>query len=400
MARGLLAGAFRAAAFFFAGAFLAGAALLGGSLLRRRLLRRAPSWPGPSSPAPSWPAPSWREPSWPAPSSPARRSLPGANLVTSASSWSSRSSTRLASQLDLLGHLGLHGLGEAGRPSPCRVSSRLCTVASASERRTSPALTSFFTVDSACFLDISVNWTPARRGGVATCSWPSAHATGAGSRAEIESTTAARSASSMATRHVDRHAGAVTPVRTSANGHPSVTANAPSVSSRSPTTSSRSAGIAVEEHVATAAAIGACGLPAITGDRPAAVRDRGEDRPAAGDRTVGRRVRGVVVGGDQPGAAAHGRGGDAHPLVVELAVEADHHRVDVARRPGRRRRPPPHRARRPPRRRPAPPHTSTRSPGSTSAAAATADVSTSPVAGMPMPPAPPPGRRRGPTSCW
>ena len=53
----------------------------------------------------------------------------------------------------------------------------------------------------------------------------------------------------------------------------------------------------------TAAAIGAYGLPATTGRRPAAVLHGGEDRPAAGDRSVRRRVRGVVVRADQAGAA-------------------------------------------------------------------------------------------------
>ena len=70
----------------------------------------------------------------------------------------------------------------------------------------------------------------------------------------------------------------------------------------------------------------------------------------------------------------------AHALVVERAMETDHHRVDVvagsvrddgtttldaSTTPG-------------------PPHTSTRSPGSISSAAAIADVSTSPSAGMPI----------------
>ena len=121
-----------------------------------------------------------------------------------------------------------------------------------------------------------------------------------------------------------------------------------------------------------------------TGATPAAVLHRGEDRPTAGDRPVGRRVRRVVVRADQAGAVARRGGRDAHPLVVELAVEADDHDVDVyaggiVAGHGHRADAP-----RPPRRPRVRRTTSTRSPGSTSAAAAIADVSTSPSAGMPI----------------
>ena len=51
---------------------------------------------------------------------------------------------------------------------------------------------------------------------------------------------------------------------------------------------------------------------------PRGRRDRGEDRSATGDRTAWRRVRRVVVGADQPGAAEHGRRCQSQPVVVEL----------------------------------------------------------------------------------
>ena len=134
---------------FFAGAFLADA-LLGRRLLGRRLLRRAPSsrrapswpapsWPAPSSPAPSSPSPSSPAPSWPAPSRrrAGRVRRPALNRETIASSWSSRSSTRLASQPSCLATSACTISAICVAVSLPR-SSSVWTVASVSERRTRP----------------------------------------------------------------------------------------------------------------------------------------------------------------------------------------------------------------------------------------------------------------------
>ena len=90
----------------------------------------------------------------------------------------------------------------------------------------------------------------------------------------------------------------------------------------------------------TTSASGAWGLPATTGSAPDAGADGGDDGAAAGHRAVGRRVGGVVVRRQEPGAGAHRGGSDAEPVPVEGAVEADDDGVDRrrvrARRPRRR----------------------------------------------------------------
>ena len=85
--------------------------------------------------------------------------LLGPNRDTKPSSWSSRSSTRLASHPSCLATSACTTSARRVAVSLPR-SSSVCTVASVSERRTSPAFTAFLTADSACFRDISVNWTP------------------------------------------------------------------------------------------------------------------------------------------------------------------------------------------------------------------------------------------------
>ena len=68
-------------------------------------------------------------------------------------------------------------------------------------------------------------------------------------------------------------------------------------------------------------------LPRDDRDHFGARRDRGEDRAATGDRAARRRIGHVVVRADQHRAAADRVGRDLHPLVVEVAVEADDHGV-------------------------------------------------------------------------
>ena len=118
-------------------------------------------------------------------------------------------------------------------------------------------------------------------------------------------------------------------MRTSANGQPSATANAPSVLGRSPTISSASARHAADACVRTASAIGAYGLPAIDRLAPDAVATaaRIAPPPGIGPSGVGYVASSLVATSRAPSRTAVV--GDAQPLVVELAVEADHHGVDV-----------------------------------------------------------------------
>ena len=117
--------------------------------------------------------------------------------------------------------------------------------------------------------------------------------------------TPARSGASIATGTPTGAPTGVTPDRTNANGHPTVTAKAPSVLSRSPTTSSRDGGTP-SNFVATAAAIGAYGLPAITGSRPAAVLTaaRIAPPPGIGPSGVGYVASSLVATSRAPRAAA------------------------------------------------------------------------------------------------
>jgi hypothetical protein len=78
---------------------------------------------------------------------------PGDIRDTIDSSWPSRSSTRLASHPSCLVTSCCTASAKA-RPR----SSIVCTACSVSERRIAPALTSFFTVASACWRVISPNW--------------------------------------------------------------------------------------------------------------------------------------------------------------------------------------------------------------------------------------------------
>ena len=174
--------------------------------------------------------------------------------------------------------------------------------------------------------------------------------------------------------------GSVTPLRTSANGQPSAAANSPSVLQRSPTITAVDAENSGPQRARTSSAIGRYGLPAIVGRHPGRGADRGEDRPAARDRPVGRRVRGVVVGARSGGrragprrwrsASARSRSRGGSPTTTASASPSEHR----ARRRGRSSASTT----------PGPPHTSTVSPGCTRNAAAWAEVSTSPSAGMPI----------------
>ena len=125
------------------------------------------------------------------------------------------------------------------------------------------------------------------------------------------------------------HPGGVTPERTRANGQPSVTANRPSVLGRSPTTSSCVARNATDQRARRRPPSGGGAFRRPTAPRRRRCCTAARIAPPPGIGPSRCRVRGVVVGPDQPGAVAHGVGGDAHPLVVELAVEPDDHDVDV-----------------------------------------------------------------------
>ena len=144
------------------------------------------------------------------------------------------------------------------------------------------------------------------------------------------------------------------------SGQPSARANAPSVSGRSPTTTPvrRRAG---PGRGRPSAGTACRPRPART---PLARRHRGQDRarrPGSGRRASGRwRRRCWRSGGRRPRTAV---ARDPQPLVVEVPVEADHHRV--GRRPSSR--PPRPRAPRAPRRRPARRRRAPARPGSTSA---------------------------------
>ncbi len=56
-------------------------------------------------------------------------------------------------------------------------------------------------------------------------------------------------------------------------------------------------------------------------------RDAAENCAAPGDRSVRSRVGGIVIGSDQPRARAHCICCDAHHVVIEAAMEANHHCV-------------------------------------------------------------------------
>ena len=120
----------------------------------------APSSPAPSSPAPSWPWPSWPWTSWPAPSSsPARRRRVDSPGRPTPSTWASTSSTRSARRPSCLATSFCTSSASAAAASRPRSINRW-TAASASDRRTSPALTRLCTTDSACWRDTSVNCAP------------------------------------------------------------------------------------------------------------------------------------------------------------------------------------------------------------------------------------------------
>ncbi len=303
---------------FFAVAFLA-AAFFAVRLLGRRLLRRGPSWrstwwPRPARP-PGWGRSGTRSP----PAGPRRRRR---GWPASRAAWRPRACTISASCVAV------------SRPR----SRSVCTVASASERRTSPGL------DEAlhrclCLLPRHLGELDARLHQLLQDVLGHRDMlSGPGQNGLIESTTAARSAASRATGTSTASPGAVTPERTSANGHPSVTAKAPSVLGRSPTTSNRPpvAGSTSVQH----------------GSRHRRVRLAGDHRPAAGCRAaptariapppgIGPSGVGYVASSLVPINRAPrdgGRRGDAHPLVVERRGGSRPSRRRHRRRPGRRRR--------------------------------------------------------------
>src|SRR3954454_1183939 len=58
--------------------------------------------------------------------------------------------------------------------------------------------------------------------------------------------------------------------------------------------------------------------------------DGGKDGATAGDGTLWRRVRRIVVGADEPGAVHHCLGGPGETVVVEVPMPADDDRVGLA----------------------------------------------------------------------
>ena len=187
----------------------------------------------------------------------------------------------------------------------------------------------------------------------------------------------------------------VTPDQTSAKRQPSVRANRPSVSGRSPTITAAAA----RSAPTTSRTSRGHRLVRLARDHrldPAGDRHRGEDRAAAGDRPVGRRVGRVVVRADAagrrgappspPGAGrrSRSRGGSRRPRRRTARIERSPRRTGRVLQRGvrtrwRRALDRLHDARSA--RRPAPAR-----PGRTSCAAASAEVSTSPAAGMPIAP--------------
>ena len=167
-------------------------------------------------------------------------------------------------------------------------------------------------------------------------------------------------------------------------------------------------GPVAHHHAVVAEALPHAGRPSARGACPpprASTPDGGGDRrprmaPPPGIEAVGRRVGGVVVGGQEPGAAAdraptrrpsarsRSRGGS--PTTTTSAVA----------RPGTASTTSP-RGRRAPRRRPGPPHTRTRSPGSHQAGGRHRRGDDVAAGGDAVArPAWPPRRRAGRRSCW
>ena len=257
--------AFASAGAFFAAAFLAGRLLgrrlLGRRLLGRRLLGRgaffgrAPSWPAPSSPAAFF----GRPPVAARPAPCRRRREAGherLELVLEVVD-------AVGQPAELLGDLVLHGLGDLRRRGPAPVDQR-CTVASASERRTSPALTKLFTAASACLRDISVNWTP-DSSSFCRVFLAIGHANRARRGPGWRRRRRARSATSMATGTSTASPGSVTPERTRANGQPERHGERAVGARPGRRPSAAAPGRCRRAGRSTAAAIGAYGLPATTG---------------------------------------------------------------------------------------------------------------------------------------
>ena len=56
--------------------------------------------------------------------------------------------------------------------------------------------------------------------------------------------------------------------------------------------------------------------------------DRCDERSTTRLETLRGRIGRIAIGSDQSGTVEHGATGDAEPLVVEVTMESDHHRID------------------------------------------------------------------------
>ena len=334
--------------------------LLRRRLLRRGLLGRRPSWRRPSSPAPSWPA--FVAGPWPASTARLGRRRSGASRSAPCPCGRARSgpaarARRFSSSCSLAAGCAraapapAPGPGGPGPRRPCSSARTLDRAGSAAARARPGAC---------CTASVPASRERAEEVVVGHGVEPtaSARAVAAGQRSDSAGRAPGRPASARSaatTSGAGRPAGRsgrVTPVSTSAErGSPGRAAKRPSVSGRSPTADA--VGPARLAHQVGHGPVAACRRPPASA--PDAVLDRRPGSPAAGDQAVGRRDRSRRrwwrAAGRRPRTA---RGGDAQPVVVEVAVEADHHRV--GRSPSRDRRRRRRAALAAPRRRPGPPH--------------------------------------------
>ena len=264
----------------------------------------APSWPAPSSPAPSWPAPSSPAPSWPAPSWPAPAPPAGLQPRHERLELVLEVVDAVGQPAELLGDLVLHRLGELRRrllPALDQRLHRRLGLGAADLARLDELLHHRLGLLARHLGELDARLEQLLQGVLGH------RAMLTGRRAGVECIDDARRgpAASIGHRHADgvarrRDAGAHEGERAAERRRrtaPSVLAPVADHEQRAPARTSPT----IVAHRGGHRRRTACRRrPA---GAPDAVRDRGEDRPAAGDRAVRRRVRGVVVGGDEPGAA-------------------------------------------------------------------------------------------------